>query len=161
MHPTPGSAIIVAGQAVGTLVGYLAARQVSHRRGSHWVLLPALLGTALVPLVLALLNNLGAVAGLAVVSGVFMAGVNLALFDELMKRVPARHGVTFTSVDYTAQNLALMVAPIVGGLLAATIGIRAALVVATAVGLVGFALFALDERGRVRQAREAKAQLEG
>ena len=27
--------------------------------------------------------------------------------DELMKRVPARHGVTFTSVDYTVQNVAL------------------------------------------------------
>jgi predicted MFS family arabinose efflux permease len=152
--------IIVAGQAAGTLGGYLAARQVSRRRGSHWVLLPALLGSALVPLVLALLTNLSAVAALAVVSGVFTAGMNLALFDELMKRVPARHGVTFTSVDYTAQNVALMVAPIVGGLLAAEIGLRAALAVATAVGLFGFALFALNERAGLRQADAEKTRFE-
>ncbi len=150
--------IIVAGQAAGTLGGYLAARQVSRRRGSHWVLLPALLGCALAPLVLALLTNLSAVAALAVVSGVFTAGLNLGLFDELMKRVPARHGVTFTSVDYTAQNVALMVAPIVGGLLATAIGLRPALVVAAVVGLCGFALFALEELTiRRRQAVEREA----
>jgi len=137
--------IIVAGQAAGTLGGYLAASQVSRRRGSHWVLLPALLGCALVPLLLALLTNLSAIAALAVVSGVFTAGMNLGLFDELMKRVPARHGVTFTSVDYTAQNVALMVAPIAGGLLAVAIGLRPALAVATGVGLCGFSLFALEE----------------
>jgi len=137
--------IIVAGQAGGTLVGYLAGRRISRLRGGHWVLLPALLGGALVPLILALMTNLAAVAVLAVVSGVFTAGLNLGLFDELMKRVPARHGVTFTSVDYTVQNVALMVAPIAGGVLAIAIGLRPALAVATGVGLCGFGLFALDE----------------
>jgi len=110
------------------------------------VLLPALLGVALMPIMLANLTNLMAVAALAAISGVFTAGLNLGFFDELMKRVPARHGVTFTSLDYTVQNVALMVAPISGGLLATAIGLRAALVVTGAVGFCGFALFALAER---------------
>jgi predicted MFS family arabinose efflux permease len=137
---------IVAGQAAGTLVGYLAGRRVSRLRGGHWVLLPALLGTALFPLVLALLSNVIAVAVLAVISGFFIAGLNLGLFDELMRRVPERHGVTFTSLDYTVQNVALMLAPIAGGILAVAIGLRQALVVASAVGLVGFGFFVLEER---------------
>jgi predicted MFS family arabinose efflux permease len=152
---------IVAGQAAGTLVGYLAGRRVSRLRGGHWVLLPALLGTALFPLVLALLSNVIAVAVLAVISGFFIAGLNLGLFDELMRRVPARHGVTFTSLDYTVQNVALMLAPICGGILAVVIGLRQSLAVAAAVGFLGFALFALEERGARRRRRGTGADHRG
>ena len=152
---------IAAGQATGTLVGYLAGRRVSRLRGGHWVLLPALLGTALYPLVLALLSNVIAVAVLAVISGFFIAGLNLGLFDELMRRVPARHGVTFTSLDYTVQNIALMLAPICGGILAVVIGLRQSLVVAAAVGFVGFVLFVLEERGVRKRRRGTGADQRG
>ena len=91
---------------------------------------------------------------MALVGGIATAGTQLAMFDELMKRVPRAHGVTFSSVDQTLQNLALILAPSAGGLLAITIGVRYGLVVATVVALVGFALFARDWRAG-RRARAA------
>jgi len=75
---------------------------------------------------------------------VLFAGAGLALFDELMRRVPMRLGVTFASIDQTIQNAALIVAPIAGGTLSVAIGIRNALVVASIVSVAGFGLFALD-----------------
>jgi hypothetical protein len=140
--------IIGAGQAAGALLGYTTARGVSRRWGGPAVLLPALLAGALVPVVLSVMHDLVAVAALAVLAGFFSAGANLALFDELMQRIPRNVGVTFSSVDQTIQNLALIVSPILGGLLATEIGIRHALEVASVVALVSVVLFALDARPR-------------
>jgi hypothetical protein len=140
--------IIGAGQAAGALLGYTTARTVSRRWGGHAVLLPALLAGSLVPVLLSVMHDLAAVAALAVLSGFFAAGANLALFDELLQRIPRSVGVTFSSVDQTIQNLALVVAPIAGGLLATEIGIRSALEVAGVVALASVALFALDARAR-------------
>ena len=93
---------------------------------------------------------------MAMGGGIATAGVQLSLFNELMRRVPRSHGVTFSSVDQSLQNLGLIVAPSVGGVLAVTIGVRYGLVVAALVALVGFAMFALDWRSE-RKAREAAA----
>ena len=108
------------------------------------MLLPSMLAAALIPAVMALLHDLPMVAALALLGGLAMAGTQLGLFNELMKRVPREHGVTFSSVDQTLQNLALVVAPSAGGLLAMTIGVRYGLAVAAMVAFVGFGLFAID-----------------
>jgi MFS family permease len=147
--------IIGAAQAVGGVAGYLLARRASRRRGGTAVLLPSLLGAALVPAAMAMVGSLPVLAGLALVGGLATAGAQLALFNELMKRVPREHGVTFSSVDQSLQNLALIVAPTVGGLLAVTIGVRYGLVVAALVALVGFALFAREWRLGRRPKAEA------
>jgi MFS family permease len=63
-----------------------------------------------------------------------------------MNRIPREHNLTFVSVDQTLQNVALIVAPSIGGILAVTIGVRWGLVVAAVVGLVAVALFAADRR---------------
>ena len=144
--PNSWIGIIGAAQNVGGVAGYLVARRASRRRGGAAVLLPSMLAAALVPVVMALLHDLPAVAAVALFGGLAMAGAQLGLFDELMKRVPREHGVTFSSVDQTLQNLALVIAPSVGGLLAVTIGVRPGLAVAAAVALVGFGMFALDWR---------------
>jgi hypothetical protein len=108
----------------GGVAGYLVARRASRRRGGATVLLPSMLAAALVPAAMALLHDLPVVAALALLGGLATAGTQLGLFDELMKRVPREHGVTFSSVDQTLQNLGLIIAPSVGGLLAVTIGVR-------------------------------------
>jgi hypothetical protein len=77
---------------------------------------------------------------------VFSAGVDLALFDELMKRIPRPYGVTFASIDTTLVNGASIVAPLLGAALAVASGIDIALQVATVIGLLGVLLFALDSR---------------
>ncbi|MHB8958780.1 MAG: MFS transporter [Candidatus Limnocylindrales bacterium] len=139
--------VVGAAQSVGAVAGYLTARRVSHRRGAAAVLLPSMLVAGLAPAIVALLHALPVVAAMALVSGLAMAGTQLGLFNELMKRVPRKHGVTFSSVDQTLQNLALIVAPSMGGLLAVTIGVRSGLAVASAVALLGFGMFLLDWRG--------------
>jgi MFS family permease len=143
--------IIGAGQSAGAVGGYLLARRTSQRLGGAAVLLPSLLLAALVPAGMAVLNTLPPVAAFAVVGGAATAGAYLALFDELMQRVPRRHGVTFSAVDQSAKNFALIVSPVAGGLLAVTLGVRAGLEVAALVALCGFALFALHWRADQRR----------
>jgi hypothetical protein len=142
--PNSWIGIIGAAQSVGAVAGYLIARRVSRSRSSAAVLLPSMLVAALIPAMMAALHDLPVVAALALVGGLATAGTQLGLFNEFMKRVPREHGVTFSSVDQTLQNVALVIAPSAGGLLAIAIGVRYGLVVAAIVALAGFALFALD-----------------
>src|SRR5207249_3372495 len=119
---------------------YMIARQLARRRGATMTLLPSLLLAALGPAVLAVIGWLPAVAAVAFVMGIAGAGAQLALFDQLVRRIPQEHGVTFSSVDQTIQNLVLVIAPNVGGVLAVAIGIRGTLVGLAVVGLLAFLL---------------------
>jgi MFS transporter len=136
--------LIGAGQSLGALAGYVTWRVISRRRGRTAVLVPSLLLGALTPAAFFAIHDQLLVVVVSVVSGFGSAGAGLALFDELMRRVPMRLGVTFASIDQTIQNAALIVAPIAGGTLSVAIGIRNALVVAALVSVAGFALFVLD-----------------
>lgn len=142
--------IIATGQSLALLVGYQLWRRVSVEYGAALVLLSALLVNALYPATLSLADELILVAVLTAIAAVFSAGVDLALFDELMKRIPRPYGVTFTSIDTTLVNAASILAPLAGATLATAFGIRVALQVATLIGLVAVILFALDSRQRVR-----------
>ena len=135
--------IIGAASNVGSVLGYLGARQLARRGRSPMILLPSMLAAAVAPAVLSIIGWLPAVAAIAFATGFAGAGAQLALFDALMRRLPRELGVTFSSVDQSLQNLALIVAPNVGGLLAVALGARQALLVVAAVGLVSFGLFAL------------------
>lgn len=146
--------IIGAALSAGGVLGYLVARQLARRRSGTIALLPSLLVGALAPAVLAVVGWLPAVAAIAFVMGLATAGVQLALFDQFMRRIPSEHGVTFSAVDQSIQNLALVITPNIGGLLALALGVREALLVVAAVGFVAFALFALEARA-ARAARAA------
>jgi hypothetical protein len=138
--------IIGAALNAGSVLGYLAARQIARRSSGAMTLLPWMLAAALAPAILAAIGWLPAVAAIAFVMGVVGAGVQLAMFDQFMRRVPLEHGVTFSSVDQSVQNLALVLAPNVGGVIAVAFGIRTALLVVALVGAVAFALFAWNAR---------------
>lgn len=139
--------VIGSATSAGSVLGYLVARQLARSRGATMTLLPSLLVAAIAPAALSVIGWLPAVAAIGFVMGVAGAGAQLALFDQMMRRIPTEHGVTFSSVDQTLSNLAIMVAPNIGGLLAVAIGIRSTLIVIAALGLLAFALFALDARG--------------
>lgn len=136
--------LIGAGQSLGALAGYVTWRLISRRWGRSSVLVPALLLGALPPAAFFAIHDQVLVVTVSVVSGFGSAGAGLALFDELMRRVPMRLGVTFASIDQTIQNAALIAAPILGGTLSVAIGIRPALVLASVVSLAGFGLFMID-----------------
>lgn len=146
--------VIGAAASAGSVLGYLVARQLALRRGAAMTLLPSMLVAALAPAVLSVIGWLPAVAAIAFVAGVAGAGAQLALFDQMMRRIPHEHGVTFSSVDQSLSNLAIMIAPNVGGILAIAIGIRSTLLVVAALGVAAFVLFALD----VRATRNAEAR---
>jgi hypothetical protein len=151
--------IIGAAQSVGAVLGYLAARQLARRGGGSMALLPSLLVAALAPAALAFVGWLPAVAAIAFVVGVATAGAQLALFDQFMRRIPTEHGVTFSSVDQSLQNFALVITPNLGGFLALALGARGALIIVAAVGFAAFALFALEVRS-ARSTAAARRQAE-
>jgi hypothetical protein len=151
MHaPNGWIGVIGASQSAGAVIGYLAVRRISRRRSAAGILLPALLAAAAVPATLSVLTWLPAVAATMFVGGLAAAGVQLAMFDELMRRIPRQHGVTFSSVDQSLQNFALVLAPSLGGYLEIAIGIREGLVITALVALGAVALFGLDWRRRRR-----------
>ena len=123
-------------------------------------LLPSMLAAALAPALLSAIGWLPAVAAVSFVIGLAGAGVQLAMFDQFMRRLPTEHGVTFSSVDQSVQNLALVVAPNVGSLLAVALGIREALLVVALVGAVAFALFAWNARQAVRPRERTSPETE-
>lgn len=141
--------IIGAAVSAGGVLGYLAARQLARRGGATMTLLPSMLAAALAPAILSVVNWLPAVAAIGFVIGVAGAGVQLAMFDQLMRRVPMEHGVTFASVDQSVQNVALVLAPNIAGVIAAALGARAALLITALVGAVAFALFVWNARPAV------------
>jgi MFS family permease len=153
--------IIGAASSAGGVIGYLVARQLARRRGVAMILLPSMLAMALAPAVLSAIGWLPAVAAIVFVIGLASAGVQLAMFDQLMRRIPMEHGVTFTSVDQSVQNVALVLVPNLGGVLAAAIGARNTLLFVALVGAAAFASFASyarpSEQGKisVRAARDA------
>lgn len=138
--------IIGAAISAGGVLGYLGARQLARRRSGGLALLPSLFAMAAAPAVLAFVDWLPAVALTSFVIGVASAGAQLAMFDAFMHRIPPEHGVTFSSVDQSLQNFALVVAPNVGGLVALALGVREALLVVAVVGFAAAALFALERR---------------
>ena len=145
--------IIGSAQAAGAVVGYFSAWRIARRRSGSAIVFPSMLAAAAVPAMLSAVDWLPAVAALAFVAGVAAAGTQLALFDQLVARIPRDHGVTFSSVDQTIQNIALIAAPSLGGLLAVTVGVRPGLLVATAFGLLACVLFASDRPSRLAPGR--------
>jgi hypothetical protein len=148
---------IGAAQSAGGVVGYVAARQLARRRGGAMTLLPSMLAMAAAPAVLSVISWLPAVAAVSFVFGLASAGVQLAMFDQLMRRVPLEHGVTFSSVDQSVQNLALVVTPNIGGLLAVAMGARTSLLVVALVGAASFALYAWNAKPAARAAARSVA----
>jgi hypothetical protein len=138
--------IIATGQSLALLAGYILWRRASTKRGGRFVLLASLVVAAVYPAALSLTDQLILVAILAAVGALFTAGVDLALFDELMKTIPRRYGVTFASIDTTLVNAAGIVAPLIGATLAVIVGIENALRIGSLISLVAFVLFALDAR---------------
>jgi hypothetical protein len=141
--------IIAMAQALALVAGYVFWRGRSRENGGRFVLLWSLGLSSVVPAIVAGSTDLVVVTALSAVGAFFTAGSDLALFDEMMKRIPPLHAVTFAGIDYALVNLAGIVAPLVAAVLAEVVGIAPALVVGASVSVAGFVMFALDRPGRV------------
>jgi len=147
--------IIATAQSLSLLVGYIGWRRYVRVRGRAFMLLATLLVSSLYPVAISLTGSVAVVALLAAAASLFSAGVDLALFDELMDRIPRQYGVTFTALDTTFANAATIVSPLIGAAIAETIGIHGALRIGSIVTLVAVVLFAWDVRQRTRGALQA------
>jgi hypothetical protein len=144
--------LIVTAGSVSTFAAYHGWRRVARRRGGRAVLLWSAVLTAAYPVLLALTPNPLLAGAATAIGAAGSAGLALALFDELMKRVPPDRAIVFTSADYAAANAIGIVAPIAGAVLADAAGLPVALAVGGALGLAGLGLFALEPRVAVRPA---------
>ncbi len=141
--------LIVTAGSVATFGAYHAWRRLARARGGRTVLLASTALTAAYPILLAVSPN-AFVAGIATAVGsTANAGLSLALFDELMRRVPPARAIVFTSADYAAANAVGIVAPIGGAVLADAAGLPVALLVGGAIGLAGLGLFGLEPEPRL------------
>jgi hypothetical protein len=133
--------LITTAQTLTLLIGYRLWTRISERRGSRPVLLLTTLALAVYPALTASTRQVGLIAVLAGLSGIFQAGFDLVFFDELMKRMPADRAPLFVSFDQSAQNLAAVAAPLVGTLLADRLGLGGALLVSASLRLIAFIMF--------------------
>jgi hypothetical protein len=126
---------------ITVILGYFYWTYQSRTHGSRLVLLATTFGVSLFPILTGLTHQVWPIPIYAGISGVFQAGLNLVLFDELMKRIPMEYTASFVAVAQSLQYLSSIVAPLLGTALADLIGLNLALMVGGGVSLVGFALY--------------------
>jgi MFS family permease len=140
---TVGTAVMV--------VGYFVWVNRSRTRGTRNVLLWTTFGVGLYPILVALSGRVEWVVILAGLAGIFQAGLDLVFFDELMRTIPPEYSATFVSFAQSMQYLSAMLSPMIGTLLADTIGIPAGLIIAGIIRLIGFFLFFTARHSQVTQ----------
>lgn len=137
-------ALISIAANITVILGYFFWTLQSRRRGSRWVLVAATFGGSLFPILVGLTHQVWPVIIYAGLNGIFTAGLNLVLFDELMKTVPVEYSAKFVAVAMLLQYSSSIVAPLLAPWLAAQIGFNLSLVLSGAISLAGFLLFLLD-----------------
>ncbi len=127
------------------VIGYFFWVNRSRIRGTRSVLLWTTFGLAVYPALIALSGRVEIVVLLAGLAGIFQAGLDLVFFDELMRTIPPSYSATFVSFAQSMQYLSAVVSPLIGTILADSIGIPGALLVAAGVRMVGYLLFATQK----------------
>lgn len=123
------------------LAGYFIWPWSSRKYGGRFVLLATTFGMIFYPALTAATPQIPLIILYAAIAGLFQAGLDLVFFDELMKTVPPEYGATFVSLAQSMQYLSAIVAPLVGTLLADSIGLGGALWISAGLRFVGFLLF--------------------
>ena len=141
--------IISTAQTAILIIGYFFWLQQSRRRGSQRVLIMTTFGTSIYPILVALTHRVEIIAVLAGFSGIFQAGLDLVFFDELLKTIPPKSSAVFVAFAQSLLFLSNIVSPLVGALLADSIGLSGALMVSAGMRILGALLFALGGRNKI------------
>lgn len=129
------------------LIAYFMWSRISRRRGVRFALLVTTGAMGLYPILLALTTNVGLVVLLAGLAGIFAAGLDLVFFDALVSSYPPESSALFVGWYQITVYVATFIAPLAGTALAQVIGIPGSLMVAGAIRLLGFILFARLGKG--------------
>jgi hypothetical protein len=128
------------------LGAYFLWARVTKKRGIRFALLTTTLTIAFYPIVLSFTQHIALVILLAGLAGIFAAGIDLVLFDMVVASYPQDQAATFVGVQQTTVYVATFIAPLAATLLASSISIPLALVVAGLIRLAGFGMFVLFGR---------------
>ena len=132
---------IATAQSITLLLGYFFWTEIQKRKGTSFVLKTAMIGSSLYPFLLASTTNLPAILCFALLTGVFQAGVDLILFDEMLKRIPYDAQAPLVSYSQTVFYLASIIGPFIGTFLADHLGLLSAVILAGLIRFGGAASF--------------------
>jgi MFS family permease len=149
--------------SAATLVAYVPWTRLKRKYGTRWTLLPAVLGAALYPALLALARAPVGVLPVIAFNGLVGSGLNLAFFDALLDTCPRNKQALFIAINMTAVHLMGVIGPPIGAALRGQVSTRWVLVIATLTALIGFGVFAFvsasaPRRGNARQAMRQKVR---
>lgn len=134
-------ALISTAQTGVMIIGYYFWTRQSRRHGSRLVVLATTFGLSFYPLLTALTNEIAFIPLYAAFAGIFQAGLDLVFFDELLKTVPEKLSASFVSFAQSMQYIPAMIGPLLGSALADWLGLSTALIISTAIRLLGAGLF--------------------
>ncbi len=123
------------------LIAYTLWSMSSRRFGLRWVLLVCGTGVAFYPFLVAFTTEVWQLVLLAGLSGTFVAGADLVLFDLLIKTIdPDKRGPS-VGLFHTTTFIATIIAPLIATAASGWIGIVPMLIVAASLRAAGAALF--------------------
>ncbi|MCS7221540.1 MAG: MFS transporter [Anaerolineae bacterium] len=135
-------------QSVVLLGAYFLWSRLSRRHGERFVLLASTLGISLYPALTAVMPRVEPLVPLVALAGIFRAGMDLVFFDLALATCPERESPYYIGIYQTTAFICSFLAPLLGTTLSASIGIELALVIGTALGLVGWLLMVLLHVGQ-------------
>jgi predicted MFS family arabinose efflux permease len=133
-------------QTVLLIIGYLFWSRQSKSRDTKFILLCAIIGQALYPILLSTTSLPFIIIFLAGMAGFAQGGSDLVLFDELIKTIPPALYATFISFNQGVLYIATIIGPMVSTTLSNKIGLGYALALGGGIELVGFVLFLIEKR---------------
>jgi MFS family permease len=128
---------------VFSIVGYFLWGRVASRRGHAPVLVAATVGLGMYPLVMGLAQGLPAVLLASCFGGMFTSAYTLATFNVLLALAPPEQRPSYAALNAVSLNSMALFGPLLGSVLAESLGIRIAMILGAAVRFLGGALFVL------------------
>lgn len=138
--------ITLANQGV-VLVAYVVWAALVRRTGAVTVLRVCSFGLVLYPVLTGLTRSVPPLVVYAGMAGIFGAGLNLVLFDLLLRTCPAEHTASYVGLYQWTISLATLVAPLVGTTIADAWGYTWALFIAGGLRCAGALLFTVLQVG--------------
>ncbi|MFL5800681.1 MAG: MFS transporter [Roseiflexaceae bacterium] len=128
----------------GVLLGaYFLWSELSRRKGTVLVLRICAFGLVLYPMLTGLTRSVPPLVLYAGLAGIFMAGIDLVLFDILLTICPRRHSASYIALYQLTTYVATFAAPILGTFLAERLGYAPALFISSGLRFAGATLFVL------------------
>ena len=134
------SGLIMAAAALGSVLAAPPVGRLADRIGHRRVVVAGLLACALLLLPQALVTGAWQLLGLRFLMGVALAGLSPAITSMIRHSVPAAAASRILSLNTSAQYVGFVAGPLLGGVVAAHLGMRPVFLVTSLLMLAGAAL---------------------